>query len=227
MRVGKMCHAGEHDISQESDEDYRSVAQCPAEGLFKEWSDRRLPLARPGALEAGSHLHRDARGVGQYTVAAVFAELLIGVISDTHGLLRPEALEALAGAKLLIHAGDIGSTDILPALARLAPVEAVRGNVDTEAWARSIPETAVVEVQGRTLYVLHDLKQLDLDPRAAGFDAVISGHSHVPANEMRNGVLYFNPGSAGPRRFRLPVTVGRLWVSSTGIKAEIVVLNVN
>ncbi len=155
------------------------------------------------------------------------AELLIGVISDTHGLLRPEALEALAGAKLLIHAGDIGSPDILPALARLAPVEAVRGNVDTEAWARSIPETAVVEIQGRTLYVLHDLKQLDLDPRAAGFDAVISGHSHVPANEMRNGVLYFNPGSAGPRRFRLPVSVGRLWVGSAGIRAEVVVLNVN
>jgi len=153
--------------------------------------------------------------------------LLIGVISDTHGLLRPEALEALAGAKLLIHAGDIGSPDILPALARLAPVEAVRGNVDTEAWARSIPETAVVEIQGRTLYVLHDLKQLDLDPRAAGFDAVISGHSHVPANEMRNGVLYFNPGSAGPRRFRLPVSVGRLWVGSAGIRAEVVVLNVN
>jgi len=154
----------------------------------------------------------------------VDAELLIGVISDTHGLLRPEALEALAGAKLLIHAGDIGSPDILPALARLAPVEAVRGNVDIEAWARSIPETTVVEIQGRSLYVLHDLKQLDLDPRAAGFDAVISGHSHVPANEMRNGVLYFNPGSAGPRRFRLPVSVGRLWVSSTGIRVEIVML---
>lgn len=154
-------------------------------------------------------------------------ELLIGVISDTHGLLRPEALEALAGATLLIHAGDIGSPDILPALARLAPVEAVRGNVDTGAWARSMPETAVVEVQGRTLYVLHDLNQLDLDPRAAGFGAVISGHSHVPANEIRNGVLYFNPGSAGPRRFRLPVSVGRLWVGSAGMRAEIVVLNVN
>lgn len=170
---------------------------------------------------------RDARDVGRYTAAAVDQELLIGVISDTHGLLRPEALEALAGAKLLIHAGDIGSPDILPALARLAPVEAVRGNVDTEAWARPIPETAVVEIQGRSLYVLHDLKQLDLDPRAAGFAAVISGHSHVPANEVRNGVLHFNPGSAGPRRFRLPVSVGRLWVSSKGIKAEIVVLNVN
>jgi uncharacterized protein len=157
----------------------------------------------------------------------VDAELLIGVISDTHGLLRPEALEAVTGATLLIHAGDIGSPDILPALARLAPVEVVRGNVDTGAWARSMPETAVVEVQGRTLYVLHDLNQLDLDPRAAGFGAVISGHSHVPANEIRNGVLYFNPGSAGPRRFRLPVSVGRLWVGSAGMRAEIVVLNVN
>jgi len=149
-------------------------------------------------------------------------EFRIGVISDTHGLLRPQALDALAGSQLVVHAGDIGSPNILPALARLAPVEAVRGNVDTAAWARSIPETAVVEVQGRTLYVLHDLKQLDLDPRAAGFDAVISGHSHVPTNETRNGVLYFNPGSAGPRRFRLPVSVGRLWVSAAGIRAEIV-----
>jgi uncharacterized protein len=151
-------------------------------------------------------------------------EFLVGVISDTHGLLRPQALEALAGAQLVIHAGDIGSPDILPSLARLARVEAVRGNVDTEAWALAIPETAVVETQGRSIYVLHDLKQFDLDPRAAGFAAVISGHSHVPANEVRDGVLYFNPGSAGPRRFRLPVSVGRLWLNSQGIRAEIVVL---
>jgi len=149
---------------------------------------------------------------------------LVGVISDTHGLLRPQALEALAGAQLVVHAGDIGSPDILPGLARLAPVEAVRGNVDIEAWARSIPETTVVEIQGRTLYVLHDLKQLDLDPRAAGFDAVISGHSHVSTNEVRNGVLHFNPGSAGPKRFRLPISVGRLWVGATGIRGEIVML---
>jgi len=217
-----MCHASEHGTSQEGDEDYRSVARCPAEGLFKEWSDRRLPFARTGARKRDLTGHQDARGVGQYTVAAVDEEFRIGVISDTHGLLRPQALDALAGSQLVVHAGDIGSPNILPALARLAPVEAVRGNVDTAAWARSIPETAVVEVQGRTLYVLHDLKQLDLDPRAAGFDAVISGHSHVPTNETRNGVLYFNPGSAGPRRFRLPVSVGRLWVSAAGIRAEIV-----
>lgn len=167
---------------------------------------------------------RSDNGPADAILSAVNSEFLVGVISDTHGLLRPQALEALAGAQLVIHAGDIGSSDILNALARLAPVEAVRGNVDTEAWAHAIPKTAVVEVQGRSLYVLHDLKRLDLDPRAAGFAAVISGHSHVPTNEMRNGVLYFNPGSAGPRRFRLPVSVGRLWLSSQGIRAEIVVL---
>jgi len=153
-------------------------------------------------------------------------EFLVGVISDTHGLLRPQAIEALAGSQLVIHAGDIGSPEILANLSRLARVEAVRGNVDTAAWVEPIPETAVVEVQGRILYVQHDLKKLDLDPRAAGFDAVISGHSHVPASEMRNGVLYFNPGSAGPRRFRLPVSVGKLWVSPSGIRSEIVLLNV-
>ena len=152
-------------------------------------------------------------------------EYLVGVISDTHGLLRPEALLALEGCKLVVHAGDIGSPDILPSLTRLARVEAVRGNVDIEPWARQISETAVVEVEGRSLYVLHDVKQLDLDPRAAGFDAVISGHSHIPANEMRDGVLYFNPGSAGPKRFRLPVSVGRLWIGCNGIRAEIVLLD--
>ncbi len=152
------------------------------------------------------------------------AEFLVGVISDTHGLLRPQALEALAGAQLVIHAGDVGSPDILPAISRLAPVEAVRGNVDTDSWALALPETTVVEVEGRSLYVLHDVKQLDLDPRAAGFAAVISGHSHVPASETRNGVPYFNPGSAGPKRFNLPISVGRLWLSAQGIRAEIVEL---
>lgn len=152
------------------------------------------------------------------------AEYLVGVISDTHGLLRPQALEALAGSQLIIHAGDVGSPDILPSLARLARVEAVRGNVDTDAWALDLPETAVVEVEGRSLYVLHDVKQLDLAPAAAGFAAVISGHSHVPMSEMRNGVLYFNPGSAGPKRFSLPISVGRLWLSPEGVRAEIVEL---
>ena len=154
-------------------------------------------------------------------------EILVGVISDTHGLLRSQAVEALAGSQLVIHAGDVGSPEILLSLSRVARVEAVRGNVDTEAWARSIPETATVEIQGRILYVLHDVKQLDLDPHVAGFAAVISGHSHVPANEVRDGVLYFNPGSAGPRRFRLPVSVGKLWISAAGIRGEIVLLNVD
>ncbi len=154
-------------------------------------------------------------------------ETLIGVISDTHGLLRPEALDALAGSELVIHAGDIGSPDILPALRRLAPVEAVRGNVDIEPWAETIPTIAVVEVQGHSIYVLHDVEQLDLNPRVAGFAAVISGHSHVPSRKLRNGVLYFNPGSAGPKRFKLPVSVGRLWVSAKGIRVEIVELKIS
>ena len=148
------------------------------------------------------------------------------MISDTHGLLRPEALDALAGVELIIHAGDIGSPDILPALAAVAPVHAVRGNVDTQPWAEAIPETNVVEVQGRLLYVLHDLKQLDLKPGAAGFSAVISGHSHVPARSTRDGVLYFDPGSAGPRRFHLPVSLGRLWVSTDGIRQKLITLHV-
>ena len=152
------------------------------------------------------------------------SDVLIGVISDTHGLLRAEALEALASSQLIIHAGDIGSPEILPKLNALAPVHAVRGNVDTQPWAHEIPENTVVEVQGRLLYLLHDYKQLNLDPRASGFAAVIFGHSHVPKNETLKGVLYFNPGSAGPLRFRLPVSVGRLRVSASGIQAEIVML---
>ena len=155
-------------------------------------------------------------------MAASDSEFLVGVISDTHGLLRPQAVEALAGSQLVIHAGDIGNSEILGALAKIARVEAVRGNVDTEAWARAIPETAVVEAEDRSLYVLHDVNELDFDPRAAGFAVVISGHSHKPAREVRNGVLYFNPGSAGPRRFNLPISVGRLWLGSEGIRPEIV-----
>jgi uncharacterized protein len=138
--------------------------------------------------------------------------ILIGVISDTHGLLRPEALVALRGSQQIIHAGDVGAPEIIDQLAAIAPVAAVRGNVDTAAWARRLPETEVVEAGGISIYVLHDLAQLDLKPEAAGFRVVISGHSHVPKQETRNGVLYFNPGSAGPRRFKLPVTIGRLIV---------------
>ena len=151
---------------------------------------------------------------------------LIGVISDTHGLLRPEALADLRGSAFIIHAGDIGDAAILDKLAETAPVTAVRGNVDREAWARKIPATNVLEVGGISIYVLHSMQELDLKPEAAGFAAVISGHSHVPEQAMRNGVLYFNPGSAGPRRFRLPVSVGRLRIESGQISAEVVELQV-
>src|SRR5215469_12346034 len=136
--------------------------------------------------------------------------MIIGVISDTHGLLRPEAIQALRGSQHIIHAGDIGSPDIVRALEKIAPVTAIRGNIDTQAWARRFHETEVVELAGLHFYVIHDVNALDLNPKAAGFAAVISGHSHQPKQEMKAGVLYFNPGSAGPRRFRLPVTVGRL-----------------
>jgi putative phosphoesterase len=148
----------------------------------------------------------------------------IGVISDTHGLLRPEALTALGGSDRIIHAGDVGAPEILEKLAAIAPVMAIRGNIDKEAWARKLPTTQVVETGGISLYVLHDLAELDLKPEAAGFAAVISGHSHVPKQEMRGGVLYFNPGSAGPRRFKLPVSVGRLVVEEGRVSGEIVLL---
>ena len=153
-------------------------------------------------------------------------DLLVGVISDTHGLLRPQALDALGGAQLIIHAGDIGAPQILKALARIAPVRAVRGNVDVGSLAEALAETEVIEVGGANLYVLHDLRQLDLSPRAAGFAAVISGHSHQPGQKVRQGVLYFNPGSAGPRRFRLPVCVGRLNITNGKIRGEIIALTV-
>jgi putative phosphoesterase len=134
----------------------------------------------------------------------------IGLISDTHGLLREEALAALRGSQLIIHAGDVGNAEILEALKRLAPVVAVRGNVDREPWARSLPETAIAEVGGATIYVLHDVKALDLNPATAEFRIVVSGHSHKPGKMVRDGVLYINPGSAGPRRFQLPVMVARM-----------------
>jgi len=151
----------------------------------------------------------------------------IGVISDTHGLLRPEAIEALRGSDQIIHAGDVGSPEILEKLAVIAPLAAVRGNVDKAAWAQKLPETEVVEIGGISIYVLHDLAQLDLKPEASGFSVVISGHSHVPKQETRNGVLHFNPGSAGPRRFKLPVSVGRLIVENGAVRGEILQLSVD
>ena len=150
--------------------------------------------------------------------------MTVGVISDTHGLLRPEAVAALHASDLIIHAGDVGDPAILERLGAIAPTFAVRGNVDTGAWADALPLTDVVEVGGLQIYVLHNLSDLDLDPGAAGFAAVISGHTHRPHAEIRDDVLYLNPGSAGPRRFTLPVAVARLEVTGTRISHEIVEL---
>ena len=150
----------------------------------------------------------------------------IGVISDTHGLLRREAVGALAGVDAIVHAGDIGTPDVLTALARIAPVTAVRGNNDRGGWAARIPCTATLTVAGARLYVLHDRHELAIDPRAAGMAAVISGHSHRPGIEDRDGVLFVNPGSAGPRRFTLPIATARLRVARGAVTGEIVLLNV-
>ena len=149
---------------------------------------------------------------------------MIGVISDTHGLLRPEAVAALRGSQHIIHAGDIGAPEILEALATLAPLTAILGNVDRGPWTRDLAQTEVVEAGGISIYVLHDLARLDLKPMAAGFNVVISGHSHMPKQETHDGVLFFNPGSAGPRRFKLPLTVGRLTVKDGHVRGEIIPL---
>ena len=151
---------------------------------------------------------------------------LLGVISDTHGLVRPEAVKALEGVDLIIHAGDIGTPEVLEALRAIAPVIAVRGNNDTGDWARALPETEVVEVGRVALYVLHDVHELDLDPAAAGFHAVISGHSHRPAIDRRQGVLFLNPGSAGPRRFTLPVSLAHLRIREAALDAQVIDLAV-
>lgn len=148
----------------------------------------------------------------------------VGVISDTHGLLRPEAEAALRDVDRIIHAGDVGDPEILRELERIAPVEAVRGNVDRGAWADSLPMDRMVSVVGADLYVLHDVAELDIDPGSAGFQAVIYGHSHRPSTRRRDGVLYLNPGSAGPRRFRLPVTLAMLEIVDGAITEDIIEL---
>jgi putative phosphoesterase len=150
--------------------------------------------------------------------------MIIGVISDTHGLLRPEAIAALQGSEHIIHAGDIGAPEIIPTLEKIAPVTAIRGNVDHQPWAKRFPETEVVELAGLHFYIIHDVSALDLNPRAAGFAAVISGHSHHPKQEIKDDVLYFNPGSAGPRRFRLPITLGQLEIVDRKISSRIISL---
>ena len=151
---------------------------------------------------------------------------LIGVISDTHGLVRDEALRELAGSDLIIHAGDAGKPEVLKTLGRIAPVYAVRGNVDAGTWAEALPEERVVEAQGARILVLHNIADLRVDPAAEGYAAVIFGHSHKASREVRNGVLYLNPGSAGPRRFRLPVTLARMVVENRAVEAAIFTLRV-
>src|SRR5712671_1353382 len=145
----------------------------------------------------------------------------VGVISDTHGLLRPEAAAFLQGCEFIVHAGDIGDASILRALAAIAPVTAVRGNNDKGKWAAAVPEHAELKVGKVALYVVHDLAELDLDPEAAGFRVVISGHSHRPLIEERNRVLYLNPGSAGPRRFKLPISVAELQIAGASVQRRI------
>jgi len=149
---------------------------------------------------------------------------MIGLISDTHGLLREEAVRALQGSELIIHAGDVGKPEILEALRELAPVVVVKGNVDIEPWGAKLPPNAVAEAGSTTIYVLHNLRGLDLDPVAAGFQIVVSGHSHRPSRLEKAGVLYINPGSAGPRRFDLPITVAQLDLRSQPWKVNFIEL---
>ena len=150
----------------------------------------------------------------------------VGVISDTHGLLREEALSALRGSDLIIHAGDIGSPDVLLRLREIAPTYAVRGNNDRDAWGMGLPLTEVVVAGAHHIYLVHEMADLDVDPAAAGFSAVVTGHTHKPVSEWREGVLYLNPGSAGPRRFSLPIAVARLRVTAAALEPELVYLEV-
>lgn len=148
--------------------------------------------------------------------------MIVGVISDTHGVISKQALEALKGSQLIIHAGDVGDPRVIERLEQIAPVYAVRGNTDRGRWAQGLPMTQVVEVQDMYFFVIHDISMLDLDPKAAGFSAIIYGHSHVPKEEWKDGVLYFNPGSAGPKRFRLPICLGRMEIANGNIDVEII-----
>jgi putative phosphoesterase len=160
--------------------------------------------------------------VPRYDLAMANAVKRIGLISDTHGLLREEAVEALRGSELIIHAGDVGKPAILEELRKIAPVVAVRGNVDTQPWAQALPESAVAQAGATMIYVLHDVNALDLNPIASGFHILVSGHSHKPGKRERQGVLYINPGSAGPQRFQLPVTVAKLRLGPTTYEVEFV-----
>ncbi|WP_375776680.1 metallophosphoesterase family protein [Bradyrhizobium sp. ma5] len=154
-------------------------------------------------------------------IAATTRAFRVGIISDTHGLLRPEAARALAGVDHIIHGGDIGQAGIITALRRIAPVTAIRGNVDNGDWAGGYPDTELIELAGRTIFVLHDLKTLPINPVERGIDIIISGHSHVPKVDTVNNVLYVNPGSAGPGRFKLPITLATLDVTSDNLRPVI------
>ena len=147
---------------------------------------------------------------------------VIGVVSDTHGLLRPEVAEVFAGVRLILHAGDIGKPEVVEQLKLIAPVVAVRGNNDKGTWARMIPETELAQVDGIRIYIVHDVKDVDFDPVEKRIQVVVSGHSHRPSIDRRSTVLFFNPGSAGPRRFKLPITVGRVTIHGSAVEGEII-----
>ena len=153
---------------------------------------------------------------------AIANRVRVGIISDTHGLLRPEAIAALRGSELIVHAGDVGRFEVLEQLRDLAPTHAVRGNIDIQPWARKLPDTAVVRAGRQRLFVLQNISQLDIDPLSAGYGAVVSGHSHRPSAESRDGVLFLNPGSAGPRRFALPVTLARIQLAGKTMRSTII-----
>lgn len=191
--------------------------------MFLAWNPNRCAVgcgSRTGQVVRSSEMPLGRRiGVDRH-----MTPVTIGLISDTHGLLRPEAVRALGGVSRIIHAGDIGGAVILQQLAAIAPVEAVKGNNDTGPWAEALPNHLALELAGIRILVLHDIKEMDLDPATAGFDVVISGHSHKPSISDRNGIRYINPGSAGPRRFKLPITLGLLEVKPArgGITSRIV-----
>jgi putative phosphoesterase len=151
---------------------------------------------------------------------------VIGLISDTHGLIRPQALEVLAGVELIVHAGDIGKSEVVAALKAISPVCAIKGNNDTGAWAKPLPETQLIRTGDASLFIIHNVKELDCNPISRGYQVIISGHSHKPSITRRDGVLFVNPGSAGPRRFKLPVAVGKLFVKGSEVNAEIIELTV-
>ena len=195
--------------------------------VSRSWGKRRQSPRSEAVAEGGTER---IKGVFLDKADTVFTETLcksatrVGLISDTHGLIRPEALDALRDSDLIIHCGDVGNPGVIDTLRRIAPVRAVRGNNDTSTWARGLPLSDVVEIGSHKIYVLHNLSEFDLDPDAAGFTAVVFGHSHKPVIERKGKTLFINPGSAGPRRFKLPTTVARLTIRSSRCVARIIPL---